>query len=547
MKVKQERKAPPTVQSKASVSGVAGRQSHPYQSTPATRSTSSQQLPQPPEFILKHSEPIDLGRLVDNHSEHARPRRTASQDQNLPGSGWQTPYSYGMPTPELVHELSPELQAMLFAQERLRSNGLLPSSLAAANDFLSGSISASSSSSSLLSTLKSSRSPIVLEELAFQRPTSGMRPSALDIAQKYRQQQLQQNLLPTPPNSSSPVWSSTFSPYQGGLLSPEMLAAAGLSHFNAHYLSSQNVPPRMDASQELLRQNFVNLGHDNRLSRLAPAAHISNFNGQKLPPRLASDYARRRVTPEDISIHPPGLSTKEYGLTSSPAVPKVPPNTPHGTSSAYGPRRLGGTAQSSLAPTSPTSEPPRNVPGLELPQHARSIPLSRLVQRRLSTVPEEDYASSAGGRTPPHAIRTSAEGPTRGSSGLQLFLSPTSRSDVNSASLGFAGDTIGTTYGTGDIGKSGQKAQNMTPSVKLPGIPATGPGPASHVEPHRVREAFRRQGSTNVSNDSDGGGRRGEGGRGRGQKRGSRGKKARGGAPITRGTERVDGGIVVKS
>ncbi|KAI0743543.1 hypothetical protein C8Q80DRAFT_845625 [Daedaleopsis nitida] len=509
---------------------------HPSQSVPVTRAA-AEQLPPPPEFMLKHSEPIDLGRLVNN--EHAQQHRDLVHAVDRAYPGWQTPYSNGLPTPELVHDLSPELQAMLFAQERLRANGITPSTVYT-ND-LNGSISASSSSSSLLSSLKSSRSPIVLEELTYPYPYSGV---SSNLAQKYRQQQLQQNLLPTPPNSSSPIWSSAFSPYQGALLSPELLAAAGLAQLNNNYLSSQTIPPRMDATQHLLRQNYANTmleGRHANLTRLAPAANISVVAGSKLPPRLAAEYARRRSAPEDLEVNYPTASS--YDLAASPSVPKAPPNTPHGRGAAFGLKRSDVTTQlSSMAPpASPSS--PRNTPSVGLPQHLRSIPLSRLVQRRLSTVPEEDYAASADGRTPPPVTRAGSDASTGASSGLHLFLSSPGRTNDNTASLGLLGESLGRRYGMDDMGLCVDSARNITPSVKLPSIakPAS-TGPISPDGPH-LKEASRRQGSMN----SDGG-RRGESGRGRGQKRGGRGRKGRAGAFHGPGcAERVDGGLVVKS
>ncbi|KAI0706843.1 hypothetical protein C8T65DRAFT_781693 [Cerioporus squamosus] len=464
----------------------------------------------PPEFILKHSEPIDLGRLMAPAVDSTHP-----DYYNAQTTGWQTPFYHGMPTPELVHDLSPELQAMLFAQEHLKNQGLAASH--------SGSLSASSSSASLLDALKSSRSPIVIEELASQYSSGSpaFAASALDIAQKYRQQQLQQNLLPTPPHSTSPIWSSAFSPYQGGLLSPELLAAAGLSQFNPNILTSQSIPPRLEGTQQAFRRPLGTAGVDDRhtnLNRLAPAANINPIAPQQLPPRLAAEYTRRRALPEvSRSLEPPQtglahqLSPSTQDVSGSPTVPRVPPNTPHGTStSSYGPRRLDAAAQPW---TLPTTVPSRDVPTHGLPQQLRSIPLSRLAQRRLATVPEEDYASSADGRTPPGQLRTNTVG-SKGSTGLHLFLSPSRRANATAASLGLLGDTFGTRYGMDDMGVSAEKTRSVVPSVKLPGVPGQASGPVALSEAPLVKEAPRRQGTSNITND---GGRRGESSRGRGR------------------------------
>ncbi|RPD74307.1 hypothetical protein L226DRAFT_613655 [Lentinus tigrinus ALCF2SS1-7] len=472
-------------------------------STASQRNAPDHQPSQPPEFILKHSEPIDLGRLMASAIDNTHPGYYASQS-----TGWQSPFYNVMPTPELVHDLSPDLQTVLFAQERLKQHGISPSTT-------SGSLSTSSSAASLLDALKSSRSPIVIEELASQcssqSPAFGT--SGLDMAQKYRQQQFQHSLLPTPPNSTSPVWSSSFSPYHGGLLSPEFLATAGLSQFKPDLLS-QSVPPHLEGSQQTFRRPLGN-------TRLAPAANINLIVPQQLPPRLAAEYTRRRVVPDALqTLVPPQAS---YDVNRSPIVPKVPPNTPHGAiTSSNDFRRLDGAA----APFS------HDLSANGLPQHMRSIPLSRLAQRRLSTVLEEDYASS----TPPAQSRTSGGGSTD-ATGLHLFLSPSGRANVSAASLSLLGDTFGTRYDMDDMGVPGEKTRTVTPSAKLPGVPGQAPGPVAHTEAPLVKEPSRRQGTNNISSD---GRKRGENGRGRGQKRGGRGRRGR-------GAERVDGGIVVKS
>ena len=535
-----------------------GRSTQDQQSSTASRC--SQNLLRPPEFILKHSEPIDLGRLLGSSLDKTHPE--AVPDGTLSGIGWQATHSSGLPTPELVHDLSPE---MVFAQDRFKSHGLTTPS-GSVNDIRgvsSASIPASLPSGSPLESLKSSRSPILLEDLAPQHlayPQGPLpRTSALDIAQKYRQQHLQ-SILPTPPDSTSPIWSSTFSPYQGGMLSPEILAAAGLSQMKSGYLSSQVIPPRLESPQHLLRpvsNGFGNpaLGTARKaaLVSLSPAALI-NANGQKLPPRLAAEYARRRTIPDTFQE---GFQLQnELGFqylspvreaSQTPGMPKAPPNTPHASVSPYGPRHpdvVAITQPSFLAaPPSPTTA--RELHNIYLPQHIRSVPLSRLVQRRLSTVAEEDYTSSADtGRTAPTSGRGIAQGPTTNASGLHLFLSPSGRANVSAVHLDMLSDQVGARYGAGDMGVSADPVHTIPYGVKLPGaVHGKGPGPVAGREPPFVKEASRRQGTGNTNSD---GGKRGDGGRGRGHKRSGRGRKGRGGHGI-HGTERVDGGLVVKS
>ncbi|KAM5531575.1 hypothetical protein V8D89_014744 [Ganoderma adspersum] len=538
----------------------SGRSTQDQQSS--TGSGGAQDLLRPPEFVLKHSEPIDLGRLLGTSLD--KTHLDVVPDGTVSGIGWQASYSSGLPTPELVHDLSPE---MVFAQDRFKSHGLTTpsSSVSDIHGLSNASIPASLPSGSPLESLKSSRSPILLEDLAPQHlayPHGPLpRTSALDIAQKYRQQHLQ-SILPTPPDSTSPVWSSTFSPFQGGMLSPEILAAAGLSQMKSGYLSSQVIPPRLESSQHLLRpvsNGFGNpaLGTTRKaaLGSLSPAALI-NANGQKLPPRLAAEYARRRTMPDTF---PEGFQLQnELGFqylspvreaSHSPGMPKAPPNTPHASVSPYGTRHpipdvVAITQPSFLAaPPSPTAA--RELQNIYLPQHIRSVPLSRLVQRRLSTVPEEDYTSSVDtGRTAPTSGRGIAQGSTANASGLHLFLSPSGRANVNAAHLDMLGDHVGARYGAGDMGVSADPAHTIPYGVKLPGaVHGKGPGPVAGREAHFVKEASRRQGTGNTNSD---GGKRGDGGRGRGHKRGGRGRKGRGGHGI-HGTERVDGGLVVKS
>ena len=344
------------------------------------------------------------------------------------------------------------------------------------------------------------------------------------------------------------------------MLSPELLAAAGLSQVSSGYLPSQTMPPRLESSQHLVRHAPNALGSaalgtlKTALGSLSPAAHITGIHGQKIPPRLAAEYARRRHVPD---AHSDNTQVYEYALpysspvrgsNYSPIVPKAPPNTPYDSVSPYGLRRTDAVSMTqtsfSAAPSSPTST--RELQNMGLPQHIRSVPLTRLVQRRLSTVPEEEYASSLdAGRRPPAPGRASAQGAAGNSSGLHLFLSSSARPNVNAASFDMLSDHVGARYDAGDMGGSAAKARPITPGVKLPGVLGRGYGPVAGREAQFVKEASGRQGTGNTNSD---GGRRGEGGRGRGHRRGGRGRKSRGGhANGIHGAERVDGGLVVKS
>ncbi|OSD06870.1 hypothetical protein PYCCODRAFT_774966 [Trametes coccinea BRFM310] len=519
------------------------------------------QPPPPPEFILKHSEPIDLGRLVVPRSEGTIHPGLTSRSHP---SNWQGPIQHQLPTPELIHDLSPDLQAMLFAQERLRAQGLSSADKFGAN--LAGSLKATPTepSLSLVESIKSSRSPIVLDDLAspYGSYSQGLssQMSAAGMAQKYRQPQLH-GFLPTPPSSTSPLWSSNFSPYQGGLLSPELLAAAGLSQLGQNYTSSQAYLSGLDHAYHGLvgstsgtLADYLAGARRMHLHGLAPAAQI-NGNAQRLPPRLAAEYARRRVGPESaVDAHQPlpgsrasrHASSPVRGMAQSPVVPKPPPNTPYTASrTGVAKERHPNEVPVATGPLSPTS--PRET----LSQYSRSIPLNKLMQRRLSIVPEEEYPIAHSGRMASEAIRPRSSASATSDSvaaGLHLYLSPSGRPNVTS--LGPVGETYGTQHGTAVIGGAVDRSRSITTDVKLSSDPARTLGPAGRGKAQAVREAQRRQGSANM-NSEDRGGQRYEGGRGRGHKRGGRGRKARGGTfsvnNTVHGAERVDGGMMVKS
>ena len=228
--------------------------------------------------------------------------------------------------------------------------------------------------------------------------------SALEIAQNYRQQQaLQertyQNVLPTPPDSTSPLWSSAFSPYQESLLSPEVLAAVHLPSI----LTSRN--PLLGQSQNILL-------HQAELKHQARLANYERVNGarlnvlsheQELPHRVQDSTQYQDFLGSGSSMSPSldlvsqvahaqlrGQSINNHAsiMQNSPVPPpRAPPNTPSNMGVREGKPVIKQPHVSASAPLSPTS--PKHRQNISQ-QHARSIPLSRLIQRRLSAVPEED-------------------------------------------------------------------------------------------------------------------------------------------------------------
>ncbi|KAG2368090.1 hypothetical protein BDR07DRAFT_1605689 [Suillus spraguei] len=211
--------------------------------------------------------------------------------------------------------------------------------------------------------------------------------SAIEIAQQYRQYQefrlKQQAGLPTPPSSSSPQWSSNFSPYQYPSVSPEM---DGQNTLGLPHHTQQTQHPFLDASHQagLLynrRDNNVathlfdgNGGCDSMLSRHdrdVPSAvnrRSSNVSGG------LSNYLRDSQA----------LSTQQPHYASTTELPLTP--------AACYPINTGRTIVS-VAPPSPESPGSRSR-SISY-QQPRSVPLARLIQRRLSSVPEEELNSLA--------------------------------------------------------------------------------------------------------------------------------------------------------
>jgi hypothetical protein len=196
------------------------------------------------------------------------------------------------------------------------------------------------------------------------------RLSAIEIAQKFRQQQ---ELLPTPPNSSSPQWSSDFSPYQESMLSPE-----------AVFLSSLSPDLQLGIAQHLQRSAYERVTNSPNEVILAPLVpHIRS----DVVDQTSENYSQglhRHSRSHHLFPHSQNISASH---TASTTHCHRPPNTPLSAVSRIGSdqRRGQPNIDATLSLTSSIQQP-------------RSIPLSRLVQRRLSSVMEtpEDHA----GRSP---------------------------------------------------------------------------------------------------------------------------------------------------
>ncbi|KAI0930270.1 hypothetical protein AcV5_007032 [Taiwanofungus camphoratus] len=530
----------------------------------------------PSGYPLRGQEPIDLSEIVRQHAENTM--SGFYPDYELISSRAQG-LGHDLRSHDLGYEPGLDWQAVLLAQERLKDIGVLSSSSSHANGLGDRFKTTLSASISPLQYLGSSRSPIVLDpqpSLLPQASRSAMPPrrmSALEIAQQYRQQQIQQqqSLLPTPPNSSSPIWSSNFSPHQDSVISPELLSVSRLPKLSPTSLQSYAEFTHSASTQQLRQspQNRLNsLVLTNRAvnaSSLAPAAQIKDNSihiSQTHPCVYVPDVPlvnslSSYLQSQNLKVSDVRLSTNR--VERSPVQSRPPPNTPMvSMSSPRGIARSDGPAQPVTAsPLSPTSPKPRLRSFSH--QQTRSIPLTRLIQRRLSSVPEEDFNPAGDdAHAPSPAARTQrarsyssgmSSDQAESQSHVHFLLSPPSplhqtprtpspfhhtlvpQSKISSPQTGAEQSIV-------ETGASSFLAQA---TVKLPGATTRHGLPSSHTGHSgngRDDSGRRREGSTRGQDSS----------RNRGQRKAGRGRKGRGTSiSVVNGPERVDGGLVVKS
>ena len=230
------------------------------------------------------------------------------------------------------------------------------------------------------------------------RPNESVVPPAgqTELAQQHRQQQLcrqalqkqklqVQSILPTPPNSSSPQWSSHFSPYLTycSTLSPEL---AG-SPEHPHSVPLQNYRPGAHASQ-YLRHVYEQHEH----SGVHDFDTITNIPSTKTVPNVTTSTAPSRQSPSSSSMlakYIKQLQALSPIAHFSPLQPIPPPNVPLPPLPSIDENTVD-PLQSIRTPPSPES--PRTLPRGSLYHNVRSFPRTRPMQRRLSSVPEEDSA-----------------------------------------------------------------------------------------------------------------------------------------------------------
>ncbi|KAI0093252.1 hypothetical protein BDY19DRAFT_922931 [Irpex rosettiformis] len=249
-------------------------------------------------------------------------------------------------------------------------------------------------------TARHSYSPLTSQNTLLHTPVTTHQPShrmsALEIAQKFRQQQLLHTqasvMLPTPPSSTSPLWSSGFSPYQESLWSPDVrgtslgpispslsqnrLTAPHLSGVPAAHTRGQPTTANT-TDRNGRRKSALPIGVDSLSRRIPEHAFSSNAIDLSLLNPICGPTAGERSSAHVLAI---------ADLQASPVAPRPPPNTPLHTQTVKRHNSYVGNI-SSGALFDPTLPNPRALNVNR--QHPRSIPLNRLIQRRLSSVAEE--------------------------------------------------------------------------------------------------------------------------------------------------------------
>lgn len=463
-------------------------------------------------------------------------------------------------------------QSILLAQERLR-NALptFPGNISRDHPRTSASVGS-------LASL-SSRSPIVLDtQFPASRSVTSLRSpfvsqyttpilhppstshgaprrlSALEIAQNFRQQQQQpqkqqQAMLPTPPTSSSPLWSPQFSPYQEALLSPEFLAAARMpGGVSLRDVEAQRLVLLQQA--EALRKLHSRLGvssrhpqgtmfHQTSASQLqdhlgdaldSPLAgndvYQTSLGGLYLHPQQAPAMAVSNplpvTNPRRSSNGPPLPSSTRFGPVGS----RVPPRTP---------------ALGSNIPASPASSPdvPQQRTRNISQQGPRSIPLARLVQR-LSSVPEEDSAALPDKGRASSGVADLASGDPTLRASTDKRVPPTARAFNSLTENGKTREKTegGTSARPGSRGRTGGDSSRHAAEGKAAHVPLE-----TAAEFARSASAGGREESSAPREPSPGRGRR-TNNRGRGGGRGTwRARRSN----AVNGPERFEGGLIVRS
>ncbi|KAK0241805.1 hypothetical protein EDD85DRAFT_1020532 [Armillaria nabsnona] len=186
---------------------------------------------------------------------------------------------------------------------------------------------------------------------------TGPRMSAIDIAHQYRIKQLQ-SALPTPPNSSEPQWSPYFSESSNDILYHEYDPPMPFDRFQRPILEVRN-----------------------------PDAELRRFVVERMnnPDIFIDDPPVFSARPSRQTSYRSMSQDSQNFFEMSPPPPGPPPNSPLPSA----PSVYSKPNRNTSVPHSPTSPEFQNY-FCTMSRQPRSIPLARLIQRRLSAVPEED-------------------------------------------------------------------------------------------------------------------------------------------------------------
>ncbi|KAJ7217838.1 hypothetical protein GGX14DRAFT_357273 [Mycena pura] len=207
--------------------------------------------------------------------------------------------------------------------------------------------------------------------------------TAFEIAQQSRVQQRPQDFLPTPPGSSSPQWTPCLPQYTDPF--PPLNIHSLVPVKNQPSFDQQSYSPQFlqDPSQELRRFVFEQMRSpdmDVNVDFIDNAAAM--HQNQPITPRMFASTSHYRKPPP---------------IDMSPPHPGPPPNSPLPPIPSPYLNRLHSFA---AVPSSPTSPDPR-VQSRNPSRLPRSVPFARLLQRRLSSVPEEESGHYMEAYTPP--------------------------------------------------------------------------------------------------------------------------------------------------
>lgn len=233
--------------------------------------------------------------------------------------------------------------------------------------------------------------------------SSATRQSPIEAAQQYRQQQLYrqalqkqklqvQNFLPTPPNSSSPQWSSHFSPYMTycSTFSPELvgstehLVPVASQKYRSGSNASQYLPHVYDRHE---RDNVNDFDTNTNILSAKPPQIVPNVNSAASLRQSSSPSSTLAKYIKQLQALSPIAHFSPLQSVSTPNAPLAPlPSTDESTANPFR-----SVYRSPVVPTPLSPESPQTLSRGSL-YNARSMPPTRPMQRRLSSVPEEGSA-----------------------------------------------------------------------------------------------------------------------------------------------------------